>query len=149
MDELERLRAMTREEHEMIAHGGGAYLVPEQAARQLSADVQQLGRILAAVMQRMEEMERERAQVTISHDQVKALLARMRERAAEICAQYALAGDKDAAAFRAAIKKAVLARHGIRDLHDLPLRALDGAEKQIDRYANIGLVMQRKKEGGA
>lgn len=147
-DELERLRAMAQEEREMIP-GGGAYLVPEQAARQLSMDVQQLGRILAAVIQRMEEMEKENAKVTISHDQAKALLSRMRERAAEICAQYALAGDKDAAAFRAAMKKAVLARHGIRDLHDLPLRALDGAEKQIDRYANIGLVMQRKKEGGA
>lgn len=149
MDELEHLRAMSREEHEMIAHGGGAYLVPEQSARQLSADVQQLGRILAAVMRRMEEMERESAKVTISHDQVKALLSRMRERAAEICAQYGLSGARDAAAFRAAMKKAVLARCGIRDLHDLPLRALDGAERQIDRYANIGLVMQRRKERGA
>ena len=39
---------------------------------------------------------------------------------------------------------AIFAR-GIRDLHDLPLRCLPEAERMIDNYASIALVMERRK----
>lgn len=149
MSELDMLKALalTQEEHaEAHPIRGGAFIVPEQTAADLSAHVQQLGRIVALMLRKMDEMEAESARrVTVNHAQALALTARIRARAAEICAVYDLTGQGDAAAFRAAIKKAVLGRFGIRDLHDLPLRALVEAERMIDNYANIALVMERRK----
>lgn len=120
---------------------------PEDYVDRLAASVGQLGRIVAAMMRRMDEMEKESARrVTISHAQALQLQRAIRARAAEICRQYALNDPQDAAAFRAAIKKAVLARWGIQDLHDLPLSALSAAEDQIARFASIQLVMDARKK---
>lgn len=116
------------------------------AIAQLGGYVSQLGRIVAAMQRRMDEMEQEsRRKLTISHADALNLQKLIRQRAAEICAQYQLPSVQDAAAFRAAIKKAVLTRHGIRDLHDLPLAALDGAGDQIAHYASMALVMERRR----
>ena len=116
------------------------------AIAQLGGYVSQLGRIVAAMQRRMDEMEQEsRRKLTISHADALNLQKLIRQRAAEICAQYQLKSAQDAAAFRAAIKKAVLTRHGIRDVHDLPLIALDGARDQIAHYASMALVMERRR----
>lgn len=116
------------------------------AIAQLGGYVSQLGRIVAAMQRRMDEMEMEsRRKLTISHADALNLQKLIRQRAADICAQYQLTSAQDAAAFRAAIKKAVLTRHGIRDLHDLPLAALDGAGDQIAHYASMALVMERRR----
>lgn len=114
-------------------------------ARELAGYVAQLGRIVSTMQRRMDEMERERLQrLTISHAQALRLQRAIRARAAEVCAKYALTTPQDAATFRAAIKKELLARWGIRDLHDLPLAAMDNAREQIGRFADIGLVMDRR-----
>ena len=122
---------------------------PEDYVDRLAASVGQLGRIVAAMMRRMDEMEKESARrVTISHAQALQLQRAIRARAADICRQYALNDPQDAAAFRAAIKKELLARWQVRDLHDLPLNALAAAGEQIARYADFGLVMERRKNHG-
>ena len=147
MTELDMLKALTKVEHE-AAHqpNGGAFIVPEQTAADLSAHVQQLGRIVALMLRKMDEMEEASARrVTVNHAQALALTTRIRERAAEICAAFDLQDRADTAVFRAAIKKAVTGRFGIQDLHDLPLRALPDAERMIDNYANITLVMERRR----
>ena len=121
----------------------------ENLCQELAAYVQQLGRIVAAMQRRMDEMEQESARrATISHAQALQLQRAIRARAAEICRQYALNDPQDAAAFRAAIRKELLARWQVRDLHDLPLNALCGAGEQIARYADFGLVMERRKNHG-
>lgn len=151
MSELDMLKALTKAEH-AAAHqpNGGAFIVPEQAAADLAAHVQQLGRIVALMLRKMDEMEEASARrVTVNHAQALALTTRIRERAAEICAAFDLQDKADAAAFRAAIKKAVLGRFGIRDLHDLPLRALQDAERMIDNFASISLVMERRRLRGS
>lgn len=126
----------------------GDFLVPEESARLLSAQVQQLGRILAAMQRRLDAMEQENARrVTISHAQALQLQKRIRLRAEELCAAYALGDPGDAGAFRAAIKKDLLVRCGVRDLHDLPLYLLDRAVALIGAYSNIGLVMERRRKG--
>lgn len=125
----------------------GAFLLPEESARLLSAQVQQLGRILAAMQRRLDAMEQENARrVTISHAQALQLQKRIRLRAEELCAAYALGDPGDAGAFRAAIKKDLLSRCCVRDLHDLPLCLLDRAVALIGAYSNIGLVMERRRK---
>ena len=128
----------------------GGDLITREDAEQLRLCVAQLGRIVATMQRRMDEMEKERAQrVTVSHAQALAMQKRMRYRAAAICEKYALSSPEDAAAFRKAMKAAVLSRFGVRDLHDLPLYALEDAERQIDGYADIGLVMERRRKHAA
>lgn len=123
----------------------GAYLVPEELVRALAANVQQLGRIVAAQQKRLDDMEREAARrVTVSHAQALALGRQIAARATKICQDYALPDPSDAAAVRRAIKKDVLTRYGIRDIHDLPLSCLDAAADRIARYMSIGLVKERR-----
>lgn len=118
-------------------------------ARELAVYVAQLGRIVSRMQRKMDEMALESAQrVTVSHAQALQLQRMIRERTAAICRQYGLSAGPDAAAFRAAIKKEVLSRHGVRDLHDLPIAALPGAREQIGRYADFGLVMERRRTHG-
>lgn len=122
-------------------------IIPTNAIAQLGVYVDQLGRMLLSIQQRMERLERENTRrITISHDQVITLQKRIRLRSDEICAKYRLAGKGDAAAFRAAIKKQLLIRYGIKDLHDLPLAELRDAGDLIDHYASIQLVMDRRRK---
>ena len=115
----------------------------------LGAYVAQLGRVVAALQRRLDETEREQARrITVTHAQALQLQGMIWHRAAAICEKYGLADKKDAAAFRAAIKKAVLNRHAVRDLHDMPLCALDDAGRQIENYADISLVMERRRAHG-
>ena len=133
---LERQRALT--------------LLPETAV-QLHQDVEQMGallmrmgQVIGAMQRRMDELEARQAQVTISHRDVKQLMARIRWKAGEICRKNNLQDKDSPRIFRAAIRKDVLARHQVKDLHDLPATALAGAEKQVDTWTNIRLIMERR-----
>lgn len=125
-------------------------LLPETAA-QLHQDVEQMGALLArmgqvigAMQRRMDEMEARQAAVTISHEDVKRLQAKIRWRADAICGKYGLRDPESARKFRAAIKKDVLARYQVKDLHDLPAAMLPAAHKQIESWTDIRLVMERR-----
>ena len=114
--------------------------------QQMGLYIAQLGQIVAALQLRLDSLEKESSRkITITHAQTLALGRRMGARARELCEKYQLNGNGDASAFRAAIKKAVLVRWSIRDLHDLPLKSLDAAGDMIDSYASIALVMERRK----
>ena len=133
---LERQRALT--------------LLPETAV-QLHQDVEQMGallmrmgQVIGAMQRRMDELEARQAQVTISHRDVKQLMARIRWKAGEICRKNNLQDKDSPRIFRAAIRKDVLARYQVKDLHDLPATALPGAEKQVDTWTNIRLIMERR-----
>ena len=133
---LERQRALT--------------LLPETAV-QLHQDVEQMGallmrmgQVISTMQRRMDELEARQAQVTISHRDVKQLMARIRWKAGEICRKNNLQDKDSPRIFRAAIRKDVLARHQVKDLHDLPATALAGAEKQVDTWTNIRLIMERR-----
>ena len=162
-NELEQLLALTQEEHEE-KHGatssvgcadtfpsrgrhedGGAFLVPEESARQLSVQVAQLGRIVAVLARRMEDMEAQNARlITVSHAQALQLGKQIRGKAQAVAQRYALPADSEKK-IRAAIKKELLTRIGVRDLHDTPLAAWDRAAGIIDGWSNIGLIMEMRK----
>ena len=133
---LERQRALT--------------LLPETAV-QLHQDVEQMGALLmrmghviSTMQRRMDELEARQAAVTISHEDVKRLQAKIRWRAEEICRKNNLQDKNSPRIIRAAIKKDVLKRHQVKDLHDLPAAMLPAVDAQITRWTSIRLLMERR-----
>ena len=106
--------------------------------------IMQMGQLLGTMQRRMDEMEARQAAVTISHEDVKRLQAKIRWRADAICGKYGLRDPESARKFRAAIKKDVLARYHVKDLHDLQAAMLPAAHKQIESWTDIRLVMERR-----
>ena len=104
----------------------------------------QLGAIVGSMQRRMEEMERQQAAVTIRHDDVKRLQALIRMRADQICGKYNLQDKDSPRIFRAAIKKDLMKRCGVKDLHDVPAAMLGGAENMISGWTNIRMAMERR-----
>ena len=113
---------------------------------QLGQYVAQMGKLMAAMQRRMDELEARQARVTISHGDVKRIGALIRMRADEICGRYDLRDRDSARIFRAAIKKDILKRYQVKDLHDVPEAMLPAVENQVTRWADIRLVMERRAE---
>ena len=140
-----------QEQHEQTLEQQRALALLPDTAVQLHQDVEQMGallmrmgQVIGAMQRRMDELEARQAQVTISHRDVKQLMARIRWKAGEICRKNNLQDKDSPRIFRAAIRKDVLARHQVKDLHDLPATALAGVEKQVDTWTNIRLIMERR-----
>ena len=107
----------------------------------------QLGHMMATMQKRMDEMEARQRQVTVTHEEVKRIQRLIRTRAQELCDKYALDDKESPKAFRKAIRKDVMNRWGVRDLHDLPERALDAVRAAVGSWVNIRLVMERRTQG--
>lgn len=116
----------------------------QENVEQMGRYLMQMGQLVAQMQRRMDELEARQAAVTISHMDAKQLMARIRWRADEICRKNNLQDRDSPRIFRAAMKKDVLKRHQVKDLHDLPASALTGAEKQVDSWTNIRLIMERR-----
>ena len=132
-------------------------LMPEVASilqrntETLGAYLVQMAQMMGTMQRRLDEIEESQRHVTVSHDEVGGLRAMIRLRADEYCGKYGLMDPKDAQAIRGAIKRSILTRYGIKDLHDCPKIALDAIEKQIDRWADIRMVYKlrdRHREDG-
>ena len=106
--------------------------------------IMQMGQLIGQMQRRMDEMEARQAAVTISHADVKRIQARIRSRADELCGKYNLADRESPKKFRAAMKKDVLKRWAVKDLHDLPDAALPAVEKALDSWTDIRLIMERR-----
>lgn len=116
----------------------------QENVEQMGRYLMQMGQLVAQMQRRMDELEARQVVVTISHMDAKQLMARIRWRADEICRKNNLQDRDSPRIFRAAIKKDVLRRHQVKDLHDLPAARLAGAEKQIDAWTDIRLIMERR-----
>ena len=106
--------------------------------------IMQMGQLIGQMQRRMDEMEARQAAVTISHADVKRIQARIRSRADELCGKYNLADRESPKKFRAAMKKDILRRWAVKDLHDLPDAALPAVEKALDSWTDIRLIMERR-----
>ena len=123
----------------------GYCLVPAGMAEQL----QQLMSAVPVILRKLQELENSQGTVTITHEQVKKLAALIRLRADEYSEKYSLSGPECRKAIRAAIKKDVLTRAQVKDLHDLPAIALPAVENQVRNWTGIRLVISlRNKSGG-
>ena len=117
--------------------------------RQMGQYIGRLGAIVGSMQRRMDEMEKQQAAVTIRHDDVKRLQALIRMRADQICGKYNLQDKDSPRIFRAAIKKDLMKRCGVKDLHDLPAAQLGAAERWIDGWSSMRLVMERRTKAAA
>lgn len=106
--------------------------------------IMQMGQLIGQMQRRMDEMEARQDAVTISHADVKRIQARIRSRADELCGKYNLADRESPKKFRAAMKKDILRRWAVKDLHDLPDAALPAVEKALDSWTDIRLIMERR-----
>ena len=116
----------------------------QRNVQQLGQYILQMGQLISQMQKRMDDMEARQAAVTVSHRDVLQLMARIRWKAGEICRKYNLQDEKSPKVFRAAIRKDLMKRYQLKDLHDLPAAMLPAAEKQIDSWTDIRLVMERR-----
>lgn len=137
---------------ELIPQEETHMMIPQDDALALHEDVNQMGEILfrmgkmiTAMERRMEELEAKQKQITACHDDVKRLNELINIRTREMCAKYQLTDPGDERAIRAAIKKDIKKRYGVKDLHDVPEVALMAVQKQIDRWTDIRLIMKRRE----
>lgn len=135
----------------VVSLGGGNFVVVsaksmkqmEENALQVNTVLNQMAQLMASMQRRMDEMEARQEKITVRHADVKRIQQLIRIRTAEICGKYALNAES-AKVIRAAIKKDVLKRWGVKDLHDLPAAAKDAVENAIGGWVNIRLVMERR-----
>ena len=135
----------------VVSLGGGNFVVVsaksmkqmEENALQVNTVLNQMAQLMASMQRRMDEMEARQEKITVRHADVKRIQQLIRIRTAEICGKYALNAES-AKVIWAAIKKDVLKRWGVKDLHDLPAAAKDAVENAIGGWVNIRLVMERR-----
>ena len=118
----------------------------QQNTEQLGAYLVQMAQMMMRMRERLDELEEKQKAVTVTHDEVKAIQLLIRLRADEYCEKYSLEDAKDAAKVRAAIKKAILTRYSIKDLHDVPAIARQAVEALISRWADIKLVYRIREK---
>ena len=130
---------------------GRLIVVDPKTVVQVHADVQQIsglllqmGAMMSTMQKRMDELEARTAKATARHADVLRIQQLIRMRTGEICGKYRLEDAESVKKIRAAIKKDVLKRWGVKDLHDLPEAALPAVENAIGGWVNIRLVMERR-----
>lgn len=138
--------SMARRENRAALDPRAAEALAENV-RQMGQYIGQLGAIVGSMQKRMDEMEARQRQVTVTHEEVKRIQRLIRTRAQEICDKYALEDDESPKAFRKAIRKDVMNRWGVRDLHDLPEAAAGAVRSAIGSWVNIRMVMERRTQG--
>lgn len=134
------------EEHEVDLYAIGKDKAAEfyQSVNLLGTYMLQMGQMMSIMQKRLDDLEARQAAVTIGHRDVLQLMARIRWKAGMTCMKYNLEDPESLKIIRAAIKKDVLKRYQVKDLHDLPVAMLPAAEKQIDSWTDIRLVMERR-----
>ena len=141
-----------RIQDKVVSLGGGNFVVisadsmnqMKENAQRMGDMILQLGTMMGTMQRRMDEMEARQAAVTVRHADVKRIQARIRSRADELCGKYNLADRESPKKFRAAMKKDILRRWAVKDLHDLPDAALPAVEKVLDSWTDIRLIMERR-----
>lgn len=118
----------------------------QQNTEQLGAYLVQMAQMMLRLQGRLDELEEKQKAATVTHDEVKGIQQLIRIRADEYCEKYGLTDAKDAAKIRATIKKAILVRYGIKDLHDVPAIARQAVEALISRWADIKLVYRIREK---
>ena len=124
-------------------------IVMPEVAQALSGNVEalgaylvQMGQMMNRMQKRLDEMEENQKKITLTHQEVKELQGLIRLRAMEYCEKYQITDPACLRKVSAAMKKAVLTRYGVKDLHDVPAIARSAVEAQICHFTDIRLVMK-------
>ena len=141
-----------RIQDKVVSLGGGNFVViSAQSMNQMKENAQrmgemilQLGTMIGTMQRRMDELEDRQRQVTVSHGDVKRIQQLIRIRAQDLGQKYGVTDPETGKILRATMKKDVLKRWGVKDLHDLPEAALAAVENAIGGWVNIRMVMERR-----
>ena len=144
MNEIKRVNDDRPKEYALEVIDPQVAVVLADNVQRMGQYIGQLGQMIAALQRRMDELEKQQAAVTIRHEDVKRLQALIRMRAEQICGKYELTDRDSPRIFRAAIKKDLLKRFGVKDLHDVPAAMLAGAESLVNGWTSVRLVMERR-----
>lgn len=124
-------------------------IVMPEVVQELSGNVEalgaylvQMGQMMNRIQKRLNEMEENQKKITLTHQEVKELQGLIRLRAMEYCEKYQITDPACLRKVSAAMKKAVLTRYGVKDLHDVPAIARSAVEAQICHFTDIRLVMK-------
>ena len=124
-------------------------IVMPEVVQELSGNVEalgaylvQMGQMMNRMQKRLDEMEENQKKITLTHQEVKDLHVLIRLRAGEYCEKYQITDPACLRKVSAAMKKAVLTRYGVKDLHDVPAIARSAVEAQICHFTDIRLVMK-------
>ena len=136
----------------VVSLGGGNFVVitaqtmnqMQENAQRMSEMILQLGTMIGTMQRRMDELEDRQRAVTVSHGDVKRIQQLIRIRAQDLGQKYGVTDPETGKILRAAMKKDVLKRWGVKDLHDLPEAALAAVENAIGGWVNIRMVMERR-----
>ena len=136
-------------------NGCEAIAIRPDIARDLTCDVDRLGaylvqmaQMMQTIQKRMDEFEKAQQQITLTHQDVLIINGMIRTAAADYCLRYDILDAGSGRAVRSAIKKAILKRYGVKDLHDVPAIARSAVEAQIQHWTDIRLVMKRREIAG-
>lgn len=111
--------------------------------------IAQMARLLQDTRNQMEEMQGQLKKVTVTHDEVKQVQALIRKAAEDFCFRYGFSDPADLRTVRADLRKTILNRWQVKDLHDIPQVALGNVGKLIETYGNIRLVYQLREKHAA
>ena len=117
-----------------------------QSVGELQLIVAQMARLIRETRQQMDEMQRAQQQVTVNHGEVKKINAAIRNAASAFCDRHGFEDSADLRAVRADIRKTILGRWQVKDLHDIPQIALGNVYKLIENYGNIRLVYRLREK---
>ena len=124
-------------------------IVMPEVVQELSGNVEalgaylvQMGQMMNRIQKRLNEMEENQKKITLTHQEVKELQGLIRLRAREYCEKYQITDPACLRKVSAAMKKAVLTRYGVKDLHDVPAIARSAVDAQICHFTDIRLVMK-------
>lgn len=121
--------------------------------KSLAMNVQQMGgyllqmaSMMANMQKRMDEMEAQQRAVTMSHDEVKIIQGMIRTKAGDYCLKYDICSQGCLRSISAGIRKAILTRYGVKDLHDVPAIARQAVEAQIQHWSDVRLMMKCREK---
>lgn len=113
-----------------------------QSVGELQLVVAQMARLVRDTRKQLEDMQSQQRQVTVNHGEVKKINAAIRAAADAFCDRHGFGDTGDLRAVRADIRKTILGRWQVKDLHDIPQIALGNVYKLIENYGNIRLVFR-------
>lgn len=148
-----------QEEHTVIDNTfNKVFPSPVETAKQLQKNTEQmgaymiqLGQLMINMQKRLDDMEAQQRKITLSHSEVRTVQQLIRNRAYEYCEKYEMMDKSAIRSISNGIKRAILARYGVKDLHDVPAVARQAVEAQISRWSDVRLMMkcrERLRAGG-
>lgn len=148
-----------QEEHTVIDNTfNKVFPSPVETAKQLQKNTEQmgaymiqLGQLMINMQKRLDDMEAQQRKITLSHSEVRTVQQLIRNRAYEYCEKYEMIDKSAIRSISNGIKRAILTRYGVKDLHDVPAVAQQAVEAQISRWSDVRLMMkcrERLRAGG-